>query len=546
MVLQRATGALRRTNLVLAILSFVAVTYGSYLTRSGVLGEFSVHSFDTLSAGFNAFLIGFILLPLFLGGGLLAWRWRSMEGPVPYPGLASRSFLVVLGIGLLVISAGLVTLGMSAPILTGLLLKRAASVSSTFYNGTHAPLAALLAALLSVCGLLAWQRSSGPAVREGLRGPAWVALAGMLAAAAAVGWFHLHRQVGGAGGAGGPAVLAAVRGALGSGHWILFVGLLGLALGVNARLTWCLVRRGTWQHSGGHLAHLGLLAMLAGIIASSAFESKQRITLAAGQPQALFGYLFRYSGTRQRADGKAEVLLEVGKWKAGNGRASHWNGPFPVAHFPSPPLWSARPLMFMSPQGLVRTPAIRKTVTHDLYLEPEETTEARSPASFRLKKGETAQMGGYQVHFQRFEVPPHGMGGEGFMVGAVLEVTHAGKTRRVVPTYGIRNGRLEGDPVAVGPGPVTVQIEGMEAGSGTVSLRWKGLPEKMEQPATVVLVVTLKPLMSLLWLGSGLLVLGGGMAFYRRFQEAARMQYEMDRASAWKVPAREVSSAEQA
>lgn len=520
MVLQKATGALRRTNLALAILSFVAVTYGSYLTRSGVLGEFSVHSFATLSAGFNAFLIGFIGLPLLLGGGLLAWRWRSISSPPPYTSLSSRSFAVVLGIVLLGISAGLVTLGMSAPILTGLLLRKAASVSPAFYNRTHAPLAALLAALLCVGGPLAWREGSGRRVWEGIRGPLWIALPGTIGAAVAVGTFHLHRSERTL---GSVAALAVAQGAGRSFHWILFGGILGVALGVNVVLTWRLIRRRLWYHSGAHLAHIGLVTMLIGIIASSAFESKQRITLAAGRPQALFGYLFHYSGTRQRADGKTEVLLEVGKGE-----------PRKTA---SAPTWSARPLMFMSQQGLIRTPAIRRGIIHDLYVEPEETTEARSSTKFRLKKGETAQMGDYKVRFLRFDIPEHGMGQEDFMVGAVLEVIHAGKTEKVVPTYGLRNGRLHGEPAVVGQGPVKVQINGMEAGSGVISLRWKGLPEPVEQPATAVVVVTLKPLMSVLWLGCLILVVGGGVAFYRRLREAGHAPDGGNRGGPWEGPA---------
>ncbi|MDH7571604.1 MAG: cytochrome c biogenesis protein CcsA, partial [Armatimonadota bacterium] len=44
-LLQRARGSLARGNLALAILSFVMVLYGTFLTRSGVLSDFSVHSF---------------------------------------------------------------------------------------------------------------------------------------------------------------------------------------------------------------------------------------------------------------------------------------------------------------------------------------------------------------------------------------------------------------------------------------------------------------------------------------------------------------------
>jgi len=45
MLVQRRTKGLRLTNFLLAILAFVTVLYSTFLTRSGVLGEASVHSF---------------------------------------------------------------------------------------------------------------------------------------------------------------------------------------------------------------------------------------------------------------------------------------------------------------------------------------------------------------------------------------------------------------------------------------------------------------------------------------------------------------------
>jgi cytochrome c-type biogenesis protein CcmF len=45
LLVQRVTGSLRRTNFFLAITSYALVLYASFLTRSGVLADFSVHSF---------------------------------------------------------------------------------------------------------------------------------------------------------------------------------------------------------------------------------------------------------------------------------------------------------------------------------------------------------------------------------------------------------------------------------------------------------------------------------------------------------------------
>jgi ABC-type transport system involved in cytochrome c biogenesis permease subunit len=58
LLVQRATGALGRTTLFLALTSYLFVLYGSFLTRSGVLADFSVHSFVDL--GLSGFLLAFL------------------------------------------------------------------------------------------------------------------------------------------------------------------------------------------------------------------------------------------------------------------------------------------------------------------------------------------------------------------------------------------------------------------------------------------------------------------------------------------------------
>ena len=58
--------------MLLAILSFLFVLYATYLTRSGVLQDFSVHSFVDL--GINDYLVGILVAATALGFGLFATR----------------------------------------------------------------------------------------------------------------------------------------------------------------------------------------------------------------------------------------------------------------------------------------------------------------------------------------------------------------------------------------------------------------------------------------------------------------------------------------
>lgn len=83
------------TATLLSLVSFVLVIYASYLTRSGILGETSVHSFTTL--GMNAQLIVFNLTFLVIMTGLLVWRRKELPGTKKEEDIYSREFWMFIG-----------------------------------------------------------------------------------------------------------------------------------------------------------------------------------------------------------------------------------------------------------------------------------------------------------------------------------------------------------------------------------------------------------------------------------------------------------------
>jgi cytochrome c-type biogenesis protein CcmF len=77
LLVQRATGSLRRTNFFLAVTSYALVLYASFLTRSGVLADFSVHSFAAsdewrIPGGLGGFLLSMIAM-----AGISGYGWRG-------------------------------------------------------------------------------------------------------------------------------------------------------------------------------------------------------------------------------------------------------------------------------------------------------------------------------------------------------------------------------------------------------------------------------------------------------------------------------------
>src|SRR5689334_22472530 len=145
LLVQRVTGSLRRTNFTLAVTSYVLVLYASFLTRSGVLADFSVHSFANL--GLSGFLLSFLGVVAVLGYGMVVFRMRDIpRAAQPLGGFSRESFLW-LGQLVLLLMCALTAVGMSAPLLTKL-FGPPSNVQTSYYNLVNAPLAIALALLL--------------------------------------------------------------------------------------------------------------------------------------------------------------------------------------------------------------------------------------------------------------------------------------------------------------------------------------------------------------------------------------------------------------
>jgi len=121
MILQRARGRFRKLNFSLAILAYVLVVYGTFLTRSGVLADFSVHSFVDL--GITGWLVGNLAGAMVIGFGALIWRWREIPAEPGDEPFFSRTVFFVVAIAALLGTALTVLVGTSAPLITRLATK---------------------------------------------------------------------------------------------------------------------------------------------------------------------------------------------------------------------------------------------------------------------------------------------------------------------------------------------------------------------------------------------------------------------------------------
>ncbi|MCL4272669.1 MAG: heme lyase CcmF/NrfE family subunit [Anaerolineales bacterium] len=155
-MIQEKRGMLKQWNMILIILTYALVIFGTFLTRSGVLS--SVHSFANSPIG--PFFMGFVTLTLVTSIALLIWRWPLLQSETEMKSMLSREALFLLN-NLLFISILVVCFwGVIYPLISELATGQKVTVGPPYYERATGPLFAGLLFLMAIAPLSAWGHST--------------------------------------------------------------------------------------------------------------------------------------------------------------------------------------------------------------------------------------------------------------------------------------------------------------------------------------------------------------------------------------------------
>ncbi|MBW1740395.1 MAG: cytochrome c biogenesis protein CcsA [Deltaproteobacteria bacterium] len=488
MILQQTQRKLRKTNFLLAAFSFILVIYCTFLTRSGVLADFSVHSFVDL--GITGWLLLFMFAFLAISIGLFVARIKEIPVSKKGEGLSyfSREFGFIAAIIILCLSILIIGLGTSAPLITRV-LEKASKVSTDFYVDTNLPLAILMLFLLSFVPLLAWGKNS------------------------------LSRLL--------PKLISAITGAIVSGVITLWSGypgigvlllslLAGAAAGMNILLAARLIRKRITISSAA-IAHLGVGLMFLGIISSSVYDRSEKVFLAQGAVQTAMGYDMKFYGPKFLKEAKGMRLhlpLEVKKGR--------------TQFIAQPDIYSERARDGQT-QRYVH-PYIRRGLITDLYISPLDYDPGQKKSGsgnhLHLKKGNKIQFHDYELTFTGFDVSAM-MGrkdAQTMRVGANIAVSYkGGEPVKLQPVITIGQTDSPASRVKLpGVEDAYLVLVSIDATAKTIGLIYQGPRSEAEKsaqnsPPAVIAEVSIKPGMTLLWFGTLLILLGGSIAIARRW-----------------------------
>ena len=272
--------ALKSWTVLLAIMTFALSILGTFLVRSGVLT--SVHAFAT-DPSRGVFILG--LLVVIVGGALTLYMIRAPQlkgGGLFSP--ISREGALVLNNLLLATATAVVFLGTLYPLALDAVGGGKVSVGAPFFSATFVPIMSPILIACVIGPVLGWKRGDLGAALKRLRLALLVALAVLL-----VSWYV----------ASGNQVLSALG--LGVAAWLIVGGFIDLGgrLGVfRVSVPEILRRAANLPRSawGSALAHAGLGIFVAGVTASSSWQTEKIQLMRKGDTVPLAGYTITFEG----------------------------------------------------------------------------------------------------------------------------------------------------------------------------------------------------------------------------------------------------------
>ena len=461
--IQRLRKGMMRFSLFMVCLSFWSVLYGTFLTRSGVLADFSVHSFVDL--GLNNFLAGGLILFVIIGLSLIFYRWKEINPNSAFSQVASKSYMVTLGVVLLFVGGILTLIGTSAPLLTRFSSEPSA-VGQHYYFVTMTPIAIGVMLLLGIFPAFKWNK--------GLSKPVLLI-------------------------SGGIAGLVTIAALLITGFtyelmYLLFFGSAAFAIVSNASVLYISFR--DKKFVPGYLAHIGIAVAMIGAGVSNGFETKKTIVLPQNEVVNEMGYQLKFTSMVDNPKG-FDCHVEI----------SDGSDSF-LANLPHE--------FPKNQDGVMRKPYVKKYLTYDVYVAPVGMEQAKGgvdPSIFEFAKEETKKIDKYEITFHDYELSSHGDAGA-TTAAANMTVAYDGKTEKVSPHIKVLADSVLTNEATFDYNKGRMFISGISPETGSVFVKIMGDFIQAPEPTQANLVIELseKPLINLFWFGTILCFLSGALS----------------------------------
>jgi cytochrome c-type biogenesis protein CcmF len=552
MITYRNSNTALKTSIILVVATFILILYSTFLTRSGILGESSVHSFTDL--GLSGQLLIYLLVFTILSIVLMVRRWKVIPTSKKEVSVYSREFWIFVGATTLCLMGFQVLLATSFPvynsILNGLGIESNVALPAdqvSYYSKFQLWFGVALA-ILSGTGQFFWWRKMDPKkLREILMGPVLLTLT----LSAIIMWITEVTYL--------PYIV------------ILTAGTYSVL--ANAKILWSL-KKGNWHLSGGSVAHIGIAMMLIGIMYSSGYSkvvslnksgllisrevddefNLKNMILFLNEPRQMDKYTLVYQGRNVEARGvpgyvpvemlsptndpyhwiAAEDLVRNDKIVKAQGdtlEISPENIYFKIRYeqedgqdfalFPR--------IQVNASMGQVASPDIKRALVKDLYthlsyapyMTEEETREWKHADSINIQIGDRFFINDFVAQLEDVtrvhELRGVPLEDDDIAVMATITVDEGTEQYLLKPIFLIRDQRAARIPDVINDLGVRVAFSKINPETDSFDF-----DIYTTQKDFVILKAIEKPFINILWSGTLLVVIGYIIAIRRRYHEFVR------------------------
>jgi cytochrome c-type biogenesis protein CcmF len=547
MITYKNSGTALKSSIILVIAVFILILYSTFLTRSGILGESSVHSFTDLglSGQLLIYLFFFLCSSIFLS----AIRWRHLPTSRKEVSFSSREFWIFIGVLVLTLMGMQVLSETSKPVynaiskLLGMEGNRAPRADAVqFYSNFQLWFAVVVGFLSGVGQFFWWKKMDVERLKKELIPPTLIALV-LFAGIITVGQVHAAKYI-----------------------VLTLAGTFTVV--ANATILLSLLKSSPGL-SGGAVAHIGVGLMLLGIMASSGYSkivsmnntgmliskelsddfNRENLLLFLHEPRSMAGYDIEYQGERVEARHKAgyvdknDIIPTGDPYQVIAKRDIYYEGKMLFKKdeqfeiYPENTFYEIEfrrngkrvfvqyPRVQVNEQmGVVTSPDISRALTKDLYtyVSVEMPGEAKKDWSkteeLRVKVNHPFYVNDYVSVLEGIDrvmdVPGVELGDQDVAVRARIKITAESKAYYAEPVFVIKDKMVGQIPDEITDLGVRISLLSIHPETNEFTL---GVNTR--QKDWVVLKALEKPYINVLWIGTLVLMTGFSMALIRRSRE---------------------------
>jgi len=521
LLIYKHTGHSLRATHFLFMLAFSLVLYSTFLTRSGVLGDTSVHAFTDL--GMNFQLLAFLLIFLVPAFAFFAIRYKQIPHIVKEEQTSSREFWMFIGSLVFFLTASFICIATSLPVLNNIIpyipiLNKYVKNKLTMgedpvfsYNRIIIFVAIIIGVLTAVTQYLKYKQTDSKFFLKKITWPTLIAVA---VASLVLAFGNINYMDHGGG----------FMGAI----WLAMVCSI-YAIVANAGYIW-IGMKGKLNLSGGSVAHVGFGLMLLGILISS---SKKEVL--SYNTSGIFVPLGE--GSKEKA-GENLTLVKGVPTTMGNYTVTYESD----SVHPKKPLWyyklhfksktgieqfTLMPNAFVNYKGnqsLMANPDAKRYWDHDIFTyitslpDPEKNKDTSSYREVLLSIGDTIFYSkGFAILRQmklNDKNPRFNFAEKDTALVATLTVYGIDSSiHKAQPVLWVRNGSIDFSPDTVLAQNIILRVNGVEE---------KKIKMGVKESDNLLQYVTLKaykfPFINFLWAGTLIMAMGIIISMVRRIQ----------------------------